>query len=253
LVFLAGVLLGVPRVAQAMQETVGIQAGYGQFALSFCLMLVLAPGKRVLLPKVVRRLFPEQYELETEVAALTRELTQRANLSALLSFCGECLPSLWRSESCVLYGRSDGVYVPIFAQGSAIPSVFSAHGALSSALQTQAAPLEVERWRRIAGTYLTPADSTVLENLRVEVIVPLYRDKLLAAFVCLGPKRSGDIYTATDFALLKTVSSVLGAEFMRHNEETWHLQIADMYGTLRSTMLEPSSMQLPLAASSVPE
>jgi hypothetical protein len=245
LVFLAGVLLGVPRAAQAMQDTIGIQAGYGQFALSFCLALVLAPGRRVLLPKVVQRFFPEQYELEVEVAALTRELTQHANLSTLLPFCGERVKLLWNLESCVLYGRNDGAYVPIFAQGSAIPSVFSEHGALSSTLQTQGSPLDVERWQRVAGAYLTPEDLMALEKLRAEMIVPLYRDKLLAAFVCLGPKRSGDIYTATDFALLATVGNALGVEFARHTEETWRSQVVNMYETLRGAMLEPSLMQLP--------
>ncbi|MGE0679719.1 MAG: hypothetical protein AB7P69_02260 [Candidatus Binatia bacterium] len=253
LVFLAGVLLGVPRVAQAMQETVGIQAGYGQFALSFCLVLVLAPGKRVLLPKVVQRFFPEQYELEAEVAALTRELRQHTNLSTLLAFGGERVKLLWDLESCVLYGRNDGAYVPILARGSAIPAVFAERSTLSSALQTQTMPLEVERWQRVTGAYLTPVDLAALEKLRAEVIVPLYRDKQLVAFVCLGPKRSGDIYTTTDFVLLTTVGKALGAEFERHDEEEWRSQVADMYETLRSATRELSSLQLPPTTGSTPE
>lgn len=153
----------------------------------------------------------------------------------------------------MLYGRRDGAYAPIFALGSAIPSVFAEHGALISALQARIAPLDVERWRRMAEPYLTPADVTALENLRVEAIIPLYRDKLLTAFVCLGPKRSGDIYTATDFSLFETVSEALGVEFTRHSEAAWRSQVAELYDTLRNTMLEPSSMSLPPTASSAPE
>lgn len=248
-VFLIGVLLGVPRVAQAMQDTVGIQAGYGQFALSFCLALVLAPGKRILLPKVVQRLFPEQYELEAEIVTLTRELQQQTNLSTLLAFCGERVNLLWNLESCVVYGRNDGAYVPIVVQGSAIPAVFAERGALISALQTQTTPLDVERWRRIAEIYLTSADVTALENLRAEVLVPLYRIDQLVAFVCLGPKRSGDIYTATDFVLLTTVGKALEAELVRYDEETWRLQVTSMHETLRSAMLEPSAQVSPVEES----
>ena len=47
----------------------------------------------------------------------------------------------------------------------------------------------------------------------------MHRGDLLEAFVCLGPKRSGDIYTATDLTLLTAVAEKVSAE-LRHFDET---------------------------------
>ena len=53
---------------------------------------------------------------------------------------------------------------------------------------------------------LTPFERAAIETLEVAVLVPFRRGPDLFAFWCLGPKRSGDIYTPTDLALLGAVA-----------------------------------------------
>jgi hypothetical protein len=47
--------------------------------------------------------------------------------------------------------------------------------------------------------------------LGAAVLVPMQRGGMIAAFLCLGQKRSGDIYTATDLTLLTAVAKKVSA------------------------------------------
>ena len=85
-------------------------------------------------------------------------------------------------------------------------------------LQPQAAPIAVEHWRRTVRVYLGPADRVVLDSLRVAVVLPISWSEPPTAFVCLGHKRSGDIYTATDLALLAVAAKKVSGELLRFLE-----------------------------------
>jgi adenylate cyclase len=53
------------------------------------------------------------------------------------------------------------------------------------------------------------------------------------AFLCLGPKRSGDVYTPTDLSLLAAVVGVVSEELRRFDQEEAIRQAREMQGTLR--------------------
>ena len=72
--------------------------------------------------------------------------------------------------------------------------------------------------RRPDATPLSPFDNAALETLQVEVVVPVRSRGELTAFVCLGRKRSGDIYTGTDLALLSAVSDKMATQMERLGE-----------------------------------
>ena len=88
-------------------------------------------------------------------------------------------------------------------------------GALVRALAERHGPLVLER----SGERLpAPADSldrAVLEGLAAAVLVPIRHGAALPAFLCLGEKRSGDVYTSSETALL----AAIGAETMTHHPE----------------------------------
>ena len=45
-----------------------------------------------------------------------------------------------------------------------------------------------------------------LHGLDAALLIPLRPQGALGAFLCLGPKRSGDVYTPTDLSLLASVA-----------------------------------------------
>ena len=50
------------------------------------------------------------------------------------------------------------------------------------------------------------------------MVAPVWRKDDLAAFICLGRKRSGDIYTGTDLALLTAVADKMATQIERFGE-----------------------------------
>ncbi len=86
------------------------------------------------------------------------------------------------------------------------PPAFAAQSTLITALQERTTPLAAERWTARRSTSLTPFERAAIETLEVAVLVPFRRGPDLVAFSCLGPKRSGDIYTPTDLAWLGAVA-----------------------------------------------
>jgi primosomal protein N' len=78
-----------------------------------------------------------------------------------------------------------------------------------------------------------PADRAALDSLGAAVLLPIGRNQTLTAFVCLGQKRSGDVYTATDLALLAAVADKVSGELLRFDEAEIHRHAQAMQEALR--------------------
>jgi adenylate cyclase len=63
--------------------------------------------------------------------------------------------------------------------------------------------------------HLSAFDRATLETMAAAVVVPVRQRGQLVAFLCLGPKQSGDIYTTTDLALLTAVANVVSSQLDR--------------------------------------
>jgi class 3 adenylate cyclase len=98
------------------------------------------------------------------------------------------------------------VFTPLAVRGRPAPPAFPAQSVLITTLQERTTPLAAERWTARRSTALTPFERAAIETLDVAVLVPFHRGPDLVAFSCLGPKRSGDIYTPTDLAWLGAVA-----------------------------------------------
>lgn len=216
LVFLlAGVLTVVPRLSQAASAAVGLAPLSGQIVLSFLLAMVMFPGQRYLRPQVERLFFKQRYTLERGVKQLLDDVSICIGAREMLTMLSDRLDILLQPESCTLYERAGEAYVPAVVRGSVVPPVFPVHSPLVEALQARVAPLEAEQWRRAVRVHLDPADRSILENFRIAVLLPVNQDESLKAFVCLGYKQSGDVYTATDLALLASIVDRVREQLLR--------------------------------------
>jgi adenylate cyclase len=65
------------------------------------------------------------------------------------------------------------------------------------------------------------------------VVVPVRQDDALAAFLCLGPKRSGDVYTSTDLSLLAAVAEKVSTELRRFAQDEVVREAREMQDSLR--------------------
>ena len=245
----AGVLVAVPRAAEAVSGLLGIDPGTSQLAHSLGLAAVLVPAQRRLRPQVERLFFKDRYALDRGIAELLPTLSQCPDAAVLTERVGEGLHRLLRPESCVGYAGIDETYVPIFVEGRAVPPSFGAASPLIGALTGRRTPLALGKaGRRPDEAPLGPFDRAALETLGAEVIVPVHRQEALSAFLCLGPKRSGDVYTATDLSLLTAVAETVSRELRRFDQEELIREGREMQESLQRYV--PSAVADQLASGS---
>ena len=112
-----------------------------------------------------------------------------------------------------------GDYSAVVVRGRAVPSLFRADSLLVRTLSEHSRPLVAERWAtHRSQPALDPFDRAALETLGAVLVLPIRRATILAAFVCLGEKRSGDVYTSTDLALLTAVTDRISGELLRFDD-----------------------------------
>ncbi|MDH3213388.1 MAG: hypothetical protein OEM05_12970 [Myxococcales bacterium] len=213
-------LVVVPRVAEAASGVLGMDPWIGQIALSLLLAAVVVPAHRRLRPQIDRVFFKERYALDHGIAALLRALSACADSRDLTERTGAGLNRLLRPEACVVYAGVEASYVPVFVEGRAVPPAFEARSPLILRLRERRAPLALGRaGRRPDQAPLGPFDRAALETLQAEVVVPVRPGEVLAAFLCLGPKRSGDVYTSTDLSHLAAVAEMVSNQLLRFDQE----------------------------------
>jgi class 3 adenylate cyclase len=236
----AAVLVGFPRAAAFASDRLGLEPAAGQLVFALALAAVLVPAYRVLRPQIDRLFFRERYALERGVESLLGDLTTCDTPERLLEVSGDRLDALLRSEACVIYARAGDAYAPVFVRGRVVPAAFEAQGPLIAALRSRDRPLVAERWAGRRDTAaLGPFDRAALETLGVAVVLPIRRGQELFGFLCLGGKRSGDVYTSTDVALLGSVAHAISRELLRFDDAEIIRQSSAMQAALRRYVPAP--------------
>ena len=215
---LAAVLTAVPQAARAASLAADIDPRTVQLVLSVLVAAGLLPAQRALAPFVERLLFRERHALRAGIDDLLRDCAAADCPTALLTLVGERLDALVRPTTCVIYApigdpRAPS-FVPIVARGGdgrGSPPTLPGDAAVLDVLRGQTAPLDLARWKRGH----TADERAALDELHAAALVPVRRGAELAAVIALGAKRSGDVYTPTDLALLAAVADKVASELLR--------------------------------------
>jgi len=201
----ASTLVLVPRVSAALAVAFDLDAATTQLFLAVFLAALVVPVNRRLRPRLDQIFFPEQQALESGVDALLREIEQTRDEAGLVDAMARGLHALFRAERAFGYGPEAGGFATDVAlgAGAAPPARLAADHPLVALLAERGTPLVLSP-DAAGGARTAPA---VLGGpfLATPLLLPVRRGKELAAFVALGPKRSGDVYTASDLALLSAV------------------------------------------------
>ena len=88
---------------------------------------------------------------------------------------------------------------------------------------------------------LDPFDRAALEKRGAEGVVPVSRGGELELVLCLGPKRSGDVYTSTDVALLSSVAQAGAQGLERTGATTAGARAASLVATPATPRAESRS------------
>lgn len=230
---LAAVLAGAPRLADVLSAAIGVDVSVAQTTLAIALAAVLVPAQRVVRPWMDRIFHRERVALELGLDALLADLASCEAPEELFARMGDGLDALLRPDACVIYGHAANGYAPVFVRGRAVPPAFEATGKLVAALSGRPRALTRDRWRGRADDGLDPFDRAALDTLGAEVVVPILHGVRLTAFVCLGTKRSGDVYTSTDRVFLSAAAAALARQLDRFDEAEMIRRQQEMQRALR--------------------
>jgi hypothetical protein len=212
LVLLVGVgVLAVPRAGEAASGALGVDPRAGQVALVLVLGATVVPAHRRLRPRIDRMLFAERYGVEQGIEELIGELPGCETTEELSERVGTTLSRLMRSEHCVLYVRRDHAYSAVFAESvenRELPPSCDEKSAPVIALLGRRTPLVFEQAGRASG-----ANVAAPTFPGAAIVLGLRRGEELLGFMSLGPKRSGDVYTATDLGMLTDLADSLAYEW----------------------------------------
>jgi class 3 adenylate cyclase len=218
-VAVAGGLAALPRLAEAVSARTRLEASSVQVALGVGLAPLVVVIGRSVRARLDRFFFAERYALQSGLDALARRLAEAPDPEALVETAGESLDALLRPACCVFYGRAGALFVPVFVRGAQLAPTFAADGPLLRALAERGAPVDLERRGALASLVPGVEERGALGSLGASVLIPVGPGARLSAFVALGPKRSGDVYTATDLALLGAAAASMAGSVMRFDEK----------------------------------
>jgi hypothetical protein len=219
-------LLVVPGLATALSAISGVPPVGAQVVVALALAAVLVPADRFIRPRIERLFFRERAALKQGIGQLLRELSACDTETASFARTAERLDALLSPDACVLYGFDGECYTPIVARSAGTPPPIAADGPLIALLTKQLGPLVRERWGDDERARLGADDRAAIERIGAAVLVPVRHRALLRGFICLGAKRSGDVYTSTDCALLAAVGDKLSVELNRCEEEAARAPLA---------------------------
>ncbi len=229
---LGSIIVVVPRAASALEGV--IDPAVSQPALALAAAVVLLAARSRLEPWLDRRLFPERIRFERGARALRDELAGCEKPAQLFGALGERLEALLTPESLVVYGRSDDAFAPLFESARAVVPSIALDGPLATELEFARRVVDVETATRgDPDDPLLRAERGALEAMGSELVLPVVVRGRLEAFACLGPKRSGTAYGASELALLQSVVDKAGDELRRFDLEEVHRDQRAMCERLR--------------------
>lgn len=210
-------LLVIPRATEAASQMTGLQPPVTQVAVTLLLCAVAVPVHIALHARLDRVFLADQRALEAGLAELLEALPSYAGVEGMTLFACERIRDLFDSRSIVAYVRVGDTFGPIFTAGQVVPSALPAAGPVIAVIESLRGP--VARGRFSGAGELDPFEHAALEALDCAAVAPIRRGDTLAAFVTLGARRSGDIYTGSHRVLLTGVCARISDQLARFDDQ----------------------------------
>ncbi len=225
-----GGFYAVPLLTDTMTHRLDVDPTTGRTGITIALAMLVITAERRLRPQVDRLFFKERFALEQAMKVLPEKFASVRKAAELFALTGRELAQHIRPASCVIYESAGDTFVPVVVEGDTLPPTIPAGTHLVAWINAlDGAELLGKRAAAGAGA----AGAAVLDNLEAKVVFPVHRAGGLEAFVFLGEKRSGDIYTSTDLSLLTTLGKTISSHMLRFDEEELLSQARAMQDKMR--------------------
>lgn len=190
----------------------GVAPDNAELALAIAIVFLAIPMHRFIRPRIERVFFPERPAFEDGIHELLDEVSEIEDRERMIEHVGSRLAAFLGTRTCIVFGMGRTGYEALVCLGPDGAPAISADSVLVATMRERFAPLATDRLSRNDRIGQLPKeDRAVLSSLGITVVVPIRSRGQLIGFICLGAKRSGDIYTSTELALLTAVANVVSA------------------------------------------
>ncbi len=210
-------LFAIPRAADSLEAV--LDPTIAQATLSLLAAGLLLFTRSTIEPRLADLLFVERRAFERGVRELWSEMSRCEKPADLFDHLGRRLRQLLDPVCTTIYAPADAVLAPVFADGPAFAPAFALESPLVQTLELFAGPLSSRRLRRRGVASLGEAEAAALDAMGVEMLVPVLSDGQIGALICLGEKRSGDVFTDTEVVLLGTVADHAALQLQRFDQD----------------------------------
>ena len=178
-------------------------------ATATCLVLLLAASAAPkIMPLLDTHLFVERAALRAGLSQLLAALQRAPNHADLVELLGTELVRLLQPECLAIYSaQTEGTWAPVFARGQVVPALLPGGSRLLE-LCREHSVMGFEQGRLWSARDLPSRDLAFVQALDARVALTIYDDRRTAAVAFVGAKGSGDVFVASDLALLSSVSHV---------------------------------------------
>jgi class 3 adenylate cyclase len=213
-------LFVMPSVTRRLSESFGLHETVAELFVIALVSVVAFAGHGPLLERVERLLFAGRVQVEQGMMGLVQALSRTGSPDQLASVAADGLELLLEPGSIVIYARLEDVFSPVVVRGELAPPRFGHGSPLVAALEGHPGPLvrDDPSVGRLGGGQLTPFQRAVLDTLDVPLVAPVRRESRLLGFLCLGAKRSGDVFSSTDVALTALLADKIASELLRFDQ-----------------------------------
>ncbi len=214
IVVVGGGLAVVPPLTAGLAARLGLDPSIGRTVIAIGLAAVVIITERRLRPYIDRLFFKERFALEQVMQELPERFAAVRKADGMWTLTGETLVANLRPANCLIFLSAGDTFVPVFADGDALPAALDARTPLIAWIDALPGAVKVDA--RLLGP--GAEGRAMLESLGTRVVVPIHRGRHLEAFLLLGEKRSGDIFTPTDLTLLTSLGKTASSHMLRFDE-----------------------------------
>jgi signal transduction histidine kinase len=205
-------------LAEALHHVTGFQRTavpmFEALILSITVSIFFGPMKDQLQAGINRYVYRHEYDYQRTVREASLRLSTMLDLHSLLGYLAEIIEKTFKVEAVRIYLRDDSSRTFVAADASrhwqreSSPPVVSYDSPLITYLSTHKRTLlrdDTSNTDHLDSTFDEAARA--LQRLGGEIVFPLFQDLILAGFILVGAKRSGDPYFDRDIDLVSTLAS----------------------------------------------
>ncbi|HEY7531464.1 MAG TPA: ATP-binding protein [Nitrospiraceae bacterium] len=228
-------LTGVQRTAIPILEAL---------AIAIAVSIFFGPVKDRLQTALNRYVYRHTYDYQQTVRETTLRLSTMLDLPSLLGYLAEVIEQTFKVDLVQIYLRND-------ESRTFTAQDISTHRHWRTSQSALAVPYDsiLSTYLRIHRQTLLRDDGTAsdtdprlataaeeLDRLGGDIVFPLFQDELLAGFIVIGAKRSGDPYYPRDIDLLTTLASQAAVAMKNAHLYTQVVVVNEYVDNILSTM-----------------